>query len=416
MPFFSIQSPTSGNALQLQGRAVSATGPTGGQVLTWDGSSWAPLAGTTGPTGAAGADGPRIYSGSGAASTGLGRSGDYYIDFAAGILYGPKANNAWGSGLQLQGGPQGPTGATGSVGSTGPSGVGQTGPTGAAGLTGPAGGPTGATGAASTTPGPTGPSGAGATGASGPTGPTGGMDYYATSSAPSPAVAGAVWLDTDNGKYFVRYGTAWIEIGVQGQAGSTGPTGASVVGPTGSPGAASTVTGPTGATGSVGASVTGPTGSTGAASTVTGPTGSTGPSVTGPTGSASTVQGPTGPAGGPTGDAGPTGPAGGYDDAQAINAQVAGYTLALSDAGKLVTMNLSTGTMNVIIPAAASVAFPTGTHIDVARLGAAGVTVTGATGVTVNATPGQKLRDRYSSATCILYAGDAWLLVGDLSS
>jgi hypothetical protein len=49
--------------------------------------------------------------------------------------------------------------------------------------------------------------------------------------------------------------------------------------------------------------------------------------------------------------------------------------------------------MELVIPAAASVAFPTGTHIDVARLGDAGVTVTGATGVTVNATPGQQLRE-----------------------
>jgi hypothetical protein len=393
MPFFSIQSPTSGNALQLQGRAVSATGPTGGQVLTWDGSSWAPLAGTTGPTGAAGVDGPRIYSGSGAASTGLGRSGDYYIDSAAGVLYGPKANNAWGSGLQLQGGPQGPTGATGSVGSTGPSGVGPTGPTGAAGLTGPAGGPTGATGAASTTPGPTGPSGAGATGASGPTGPTGGMDYYATSSAPSPAVAGAVWLDTDNGKYFVRYGTAWIEIGVQGQAGSTGPTGASVVGPTGSPGAASTVTGPTGATGSVGA---------------------TGPSATGPTGPVGSI-GVTGPSGGPTGSTGPTGTDGGFNAAQSLNAQTASYTVDLSDSGKMVTLNAATGTLTLSIPNSSAANFPVGTHIDFARMGIAAVRVTGATGVTVNATPGVNLRARYSVATCVCYSLNAWLVAGDLS-
>src|SRR6185436_2345598 len=46
-------------------------------------------------------------------------------------------------------------------------------------------------------------------------------------------------------------------------------------------GAASTVPGPTGPTG---ASVTGPTGPTGAASTVPGPTGATGATVAGPTG------------------------------------------------------------------------------------------------------------------------------------
>jgi hypothetical protein len=87
----------------------------------------------------------------------------------------------------------------------------------------------------------------------------------------------------------------------------------------------------------------------------------------------------------------------------------------LGDAGKLVTLNASTGTINVIVPANASVAFPTGTHVDLARLGAAAVTVTGATGVTVNATPGQKLRAQYSAGTAIYYAGDTWILVGDLS-
>ena len=203
----------------------------------------------------------------------------------------------------------------------------------------------------------------------------------------------------------------------------TGPTGPQVTGPTG---AASTVTGPTGSTGSTGAAsdvtgptgsvgptgstgpastVTGPTGSTGPASTVTGPTGSTGPSVTGPTGAASTVTGPTGS----------TGSVGSFSDAQSINARTATYTLALSDAGKLVTFNDTTGALEVIVPAAASVAFPTGTHVDLARIGDASVVVTGATGVTVNATPGNELRSKYSAGTVILYQGNTWLLIGDLS-
>ena len=182
MPYFSIQSPTSGNATQLQGRAMSATGPTGGQVLTWDGSAWAPLAGTTGPTGAAGVDGRMIYSGTTGPFSGLGRSGDYFIDYTAGVLYGPKANNAWGSGLQLQTGQQGPTGAVGAAGPTGPA----NGPTGA----------TGATGAASAIAGPTGatgPTGVGATGPTGVQGPTGVSNLSlaaAAAAAPVQTVAG----------------------------------------------------------------------------------------------------------------------------------------------------------------------------------------------------------------------------------
>ena len=78
-------------------------------------------------------------------------------------------------------------------------------------------------------------------------------------------------------------------------------------------------------------------------------------------------------------------------------------------------MNASTGTLTVTIPNSSSVAFATGTHVDVARLGVAAVRVTGASGVTINATPGNNLRDRYSAGTAILYSGNTWLVVGDLS-
>lgn len=297
------------------------------------------LAGTTAPTG------------------GVGNAGDLFLDRSAKTLYGPKdAVTGWPTGIDLSNGP---------TGSTGPS------------------GPTGSTG-----PGVTGPTGGIAFSATGPTAPT----------AAGLTVAGAIWLDDSTGRYYVRYGSQFIEIGVQGERGPTGAA-STVTGPTGSvgpTGAASTVTGPTGSVG--------PTGSTGEASTVTGPTGSVGPTgSTGPQGAASTVTGPTGIAGS-------------FSDAQSINARTTGYTLALADAGRLVTLNASTGTINVVIPAAASVAFATGTHIDIARLGDAGVTVTGATGVTVNATPGSKLRAKFSAGTAILYSGDTWLVVGDLSS
>ena len=237
MPYFSITSPTSGNATQLQGRAVSATGPTGGQVLTWDGSSWTPLSGVTGPTGAAGVDGRMIYSGTTGPLTGIGRSGDYYIDYTAGVLYGPKANNAWGSGLQLQTGQQGSTGATGSVGATGA--------TGATGVS-----VTGPTGASSNVTGPTGPWGARVySGATGPSSGTGGD--------------GDLWLNTSAGVlYGPKSGGSWGS-GIQLQSGPQGPTGASGgVGPTG----------PTGSQGPTGVGATGALGSTGP----TGPAGLSG--------------------------------------------------------------------------------------------------------------------------------------------
>jgi hypothetical protein len=271
-----------------------------------------------------------VLAGPTAPTGGVGNVGDIFLETSNAVLYGPKTATGWAAtGIDLS---QGPTGATGIVGPTG------------------------------------------AVGASGPTGNTGGYAFAATgATAPALTTPGAIWLDTTTGRYFVRYETQFIEIGVQGEQG------------------------PTGSAGATGPSVTGPTGPE---STVTGPTG---PEVTGPTGPASTVTGPTGSAGS-------------FSDAQTINAQTTGYTLALTDAGKFVSFNDTTGTITVTIPANSAVAFPTGTHVDIARLGAAAVNVTGATGVTVNATPGAKLRAQYSAGTAILYSGDTWLVVGDLSS
>jgi hypothetical protein len=328
--------------------------------------------------------GSPVLAGSGAPTGAVGNVGDLFIDQSNKLLYGPKEIGGWPSGpIDLS---NGPTGVSGPTGSTGPS-------------------------------------------VTGPTGNTGGIAFAATGpTAPTAAgltVAGAIWLDDSTGKYFVRYGSQFIEIGVQGERGATGSTGAAstVTGPTGPQvtgptGAASSVTGPTGSTGSTGpapAVTSGPTSDTvyiggvliTAAQGATGGTGSTGP-----TGAASTVAGPTGPSAGPTG---PTGAVGSFSDAQSINALATGYTLVIGDAGKLVTMDAATGTITVTIPADASVAFPTGTHVDVARLGVATVSITGATGVTVNATPGSNLRAQYSAATAIRYAGDTWLVVGDLS-
>lgn len=116
------------------------------------------------------------------------------------------------------------------------------------------------------------------------------------------------------------------------------------------------------------------------------------------------------------GDRGPKGDSGTFADAQAINARTANYTLLISDAGKLIAASHTSTQITLTVPAAAAVAFSLGTHIDVARLGAGAVVVSGASGVTVNGTPGNALRAQYSAATLIAVAADSWLLVGDLST
>jgi hypothetical protein len=313
MPYFSTTTPSSGNATQLQGRAVSPTGPALGAVLTFLGSgasgTWVPALGTPGPQGPAGRDGATWYSGPGAPSLAVGISGDWWLDTTNGRLYGPRTNNSWGSPLQLQSGPAGPTGergATGQAGAAGAAGQSITGATGSRGASGAAGvrwyrgngsptanvggdgdmyldstnvvlfGPKGSGSwpAGVVLRGPTGPAGSGGGGV-GSVGPTG--ERGPTGPAGASGAAGAQGIQGERGATGERGPT-----GAGGAAGAPGLQGIQGIqgerGPTGERGAA----------GLDGQSITGPTGPAGAASTVTGPAGSAG--ATGPTGAAGTAS------------------------------------------------------------------------------------------------------------------------------
>ena len=74
--------------------------------------------GAAGPVGPAGANGSVIYSGTGAPPAGTGVVGDFYIDVASGNLYGPKTASGWGTPIDLKG-SNGATGATGAAGAAG---------------------------------------------------------------------------------------------------------------------------------------------------------------------------------------------------------------------------------------------------------------------------------------------------------
>lgn len=90
-------------------------------------------------------------------------------------------------------------------------------------------------------------------------------------------------------------------------------------------------------------------------------------------------------------------------------------TLALTDAGKVVEMNSASAT-TVTIPANSSVAYLTGTIIDVYRYGAGSVTLAGATGVTLRPPAGSPLtlRAQYSTVSLRKRATDEWAVSGDL--
>jgi hypothetical protein len=99
-----------------------------------------------------------------------------------------------------------------------------------------------------------------------------------------------------------------------------------------------------------------------------------------------------------------------------ITAQVASYTLALSDNWKLVTMS-SVSAMNLTVPPNSSVAFPIGANITIVGINTGQVTIVAGSGVTINSADGKlKLRVRYSSATLIKTATDTWILIGDIAA
>ena len=96
------------------------------------------------------------------------------------------------------------------------------------------------------------------------------------------------------------------------------------------------------------------------------------------------------------------------------NRQTASYTLVLSDADKLVEMNVGSAN-NLTVPLNSSVAFPTGTQILLAQYGAGQTTVVATSGVTIRSNGGKlKLNVQYSGATLIKIAENEWYLFGDI--
>jgi Collagen triple helix repeat (20 copies) len=171
--------------------ATGLTGPAGATGAT----------GASGQAGPAGADGNTVLNGTGAPDSGVGRDGDFYIDTAADMLYGPKASGTWPStGTSLVG----PAGAAGSAGAQGPA------------------GPAGASGSTVL-------NGAGAPG----TGVGNDGDFYIDTSAGvlyGPK-AGGSWPDP--GVSLVGPAGATGPAGPAGPAGPQGPAGASTAGPAG---------------------------------------------------------------------------------------------------------------------------------------------------------------------------------------
>jgi hypothetical protein len=94
--------------------------------------------------------------------------------------------------------------------------------------------------------------------------------------------------------------------------------------------------------------------------------------------------------------------------------KTASHTLVLSDKDKLIEMNSSSAN-DLIVPLNSSQEFPIGSQINILQTGTGQTTVAPVSGgVTINATPGLKLRARWSSATLIKRAENVWVLAGDI--
>jgi len=90
------------------------------------------------------------------------------------------------------------------------------------------------------------------------------------------------------------------------------------------------------------------------------------------------------------------------------------YTLALSDAAKLVTLT-NAAAITLTVPPNSSVAFPVGTQILLYQGGAGAVTITAGAGVTVNSQGGKLITNgQYSVAGITQLAGDEWVAYGNL--
>ena len=96
--------------------------------------------------------------------------------------------------------------------------------------------------------------------------------------------------------------------------------------------------------------------------------------------------------------------------------KTASYTLsALTERDDLIEMD-SVSATTLTIPLNSAVAFPVGTSIDILQTNTGQVTIAGDAGVTVNATPGLKLRTRWSSCTLFKRAINTWVVYGDLTA
>ena len=105
-----------------------------------------------------------------------------------------------------------------------------------------------------------------------------------------------------------------------------------------------------------------------------------------------------------------------HQDSTTLSAKTASYTLALTDAGKTINMNVATAN-DLTIPLNGSAPFAIGQRLDIIQTGAGQTTIVPTSGVTLNSkNSNKKIAARYSGATLIKLDTDTWILIGDLTA
>lgn len=98
-----------------------------------------------------------------------------------------------------------------------------------------------------------------------------------------------------------------------------------------------------------------------------------------------------------------------------VNPRTASYTLAATDAGKVVEMNVATAN-TITVPSVLSVPWATGTVIGLRAWGTGITTVTPVSGVLVHSRGQVKtLAGQYSEAMLTYRGSDTWILSGDIA-
>lgn len=102
-----------------------------------------------------------------------------------------------------------------------------------------------------------------------------------------------------------------------------------------------------------------------------------------------------------------------------VDQKSSSFTLAVADKNKLIYCVNTNTTVDLVITVPADTGtndFPIGSQINIVRGQAGPVSFAGAGIATVNATPGLKLRARWSGASLVKVGNNTWWLSGDLSA